>query len=32
VLVMDAGRLVAAGSFADVMAAPQVRRAYLGAP
>jgi branched-chain amino acid transport system ATP-binding protein len=30
VLVMDLGRVVAAGSFASVMEAPNVRRAYLG--
>jgi branched-chain amino acid transport system ATP-binding protein len=30
VLVMDLGRVVAAGSFETVMAAPDVRKAYLG--
>jgi len=32
VVVMDLGRVVASGSFAEVMGAPEVRRAYLGVP
>ncbi|MDA8309475.1 MAG: ATP-binding cassette domain-containing protein [Actinomycetota bacterium] len=32
VVVMDLGRVVASGSFDEVMAAPAVRRAYLGVP
>ena len=31
VVVMDLGRVIATGSFAQVMADPRVRRAYLGA-
>ncbi|MGH8989665.1 MAG: ABC transporter ATP-binding protein [Acidimicrobiales bacterium] len=31
-VVMDLGQVVASGSFREVMAAPRVRRAYLGAP
>jgi branched-chain amino acid transport system ATP-binding protein len=32
VVVMDLGRVVASGSFRQVMGAPEVRRAYLGVP
>jgi branched-chain amino acid transport system ATP-binding protein len=32
VVVMDLGRVVASGSFREVMGAPEVRRAYLGVP
>lgn len=32
VVVMDLGRVVASGSFHEVMRAPAVRRAYLGVP
>jgi branched-chain amino acid transport system ATP-binding protein len=32
VVVMDFGQIIAAGTFAEVMQAPQVRAAYLGEP